>query len=705
MATLERIRSKGIFLLVIIGLALLAFIVGDFLNSSSSWFRQSQENVVEIDGEVIKIQQYQELIDQLTEVYKIEYGMSNLDENTITQLRQSVWETLVRQNILNTEAEKIGLTVGAQEMKDLTIGNTPHQLVLGRRIFMNPQTGMFDKNRLIDFLKQLDKKPANVQEQEQLNLYKKYWMYFENTIKTGKLEEKYTVLINKALNANSLEAKMAYKSTRNTVDVLYVLKPYSAIADDKIKVTDDEIAAKYELIKERFKQENNRDVKFVSFNLMPSQQDFKKAQDWINNLKTDFSTTSDIASVVNPNSKPYNDVALSAKDIDSDLKDFAFSASKDAVFGPVLFGNTFKMARVMEAGISAPDSIKLRHIVVATQDSVKTKVLADSIMGALKSGADFASLAVKYSQMQESATKGGEIGWIPVAASEQKIITACLAQPINNYFTYKDGSAIQIIQVTEKTANVRKVKLAVITNEVNPSQDTYSKIYNEAKQFAANFNTSDKFEKGAQQKGYIVQPIMALDENAPTLAGVKNSRQVVRWAFEAEEAGVVSDVYDCEKQFVVATVTAINKKGYKELAVVKDEVKSIIIPDKKAKLIMDEINAKKAADITTLATQLALKVDSAKEVNFEGSSFGVVGYEPAVIAQASMSSLNKLSKPIQGKQGVYVLQAYKIFTNPVQFDPKMDKLGLTMRYANAAYGAIDALKEKSEIVDNRSRFY
>jgi len=705
MATLEKIRSKGVLLIIIIGLALLAFIVGDFLNNSSSWFRQSKQNIAEINGKTVKIQDYQTLVEQLTEVYKIEYNIPSIDENTTAQIRQNVWESLLKNTLLSSETEKIGLAVSSKEVEDQTIGNNPNQLVQGRHIFANPKTGMFDKNRLIGFLSELNKKPTNPQEQEQFEKYKNYWMYFENLIKSSKLEEKYTTLLSKALNANSIEAKLAFESQKNTVDLLYVVKPYSSIPDDKVKVSDQEIAAKYEQIKERYKQEKNRDIKYVSFNLIPSKEDFAKAQDWINKLKVEFATTSDVASVVNPNSKPYKDIALSAKDIDSDLKSFAFSGKKNDMFGPMLFGNKLKMARIMDTGISAPDSIKIKHIVVSVKDEAKTKILADSIMGALKGGADFAALAMKYSQMEQTASKGGEVGWMPVASIEPKIANACLVQPINVNFTYQDGKAIQIIQVTERTANRNKVKLAVIENEVTPSQETYSKIYNEAKQFAGEFNTLQKFEKGAQKKGYVVQPALGVEENAPKIADIKNSRQIIKWAFETE-AGKVSDVYDCEKQFVVAAIVAANEKGYKPVLSVTPEIKSMLIPDKKAELIIADLKSKNTSDLNALVTQLVAKVDSAKQINFESSTFGAAGYEPEVIVYSTLKAeINKVSEPIKGKQGIYVVKAFNKFTNPAMFDAKTQKTSLGMRYMNVAYGATEALKDKADIEDNRSRFY
>ncbi len=705
MATLERIRSKGILLLIVIGLALVAFIVGDFLNNSSSLFTQSQENIAEIDGEVYKIQEYQALTAQLEGVYKIEYSRSSLDENTMVQIRKTVWDNLIKNNLLKIEADKLGLVVSTKEMEDMTLGQMPHQLLMGRRIFADPKTGMFDKNRMITFLSQLDRKPSSAQEQEEINSLKSYWMYFETIIKNGELENKYNVLLNKALNVNSIEAQMAYESKRNVVDFLYAFKPYSSVADDKVKVSDSDIAAKYKENKERYKQESSRDVKYVAFSLNPSKEDFARADKWINDLKEDFSTTTEIESVVNPNSLPYKDIALSENDIDADLRVFAFSGQKNDVFGPTLFGNTYKMARIIETGITAPDSIKLKHIIVATEEEEKTEKLVDSIMTALQAGAAFAPLASKYSQMQETAVRGGEVGWVPVATSQDEIIQVCVSKPINTYFTYKDGNATQIIQVTEKTANRRKVKLAVISNEVKPSQDTYSDIYNEAKQFAANNTTISKFEKGAEKNGYVVLPAIGLEENTPSINGVKSSRQIIRWAFDNEEANIVSDVYDCETKFVVAIVTAVHNKGYKEIETVKDEITSMLMPEKKAAIIVAEINSKKGKNIQTLASELAINVDTAKQINFQSSTFGSLGFEPAAIAHASVVKLNEVSKPIEGNQGVFVVQAYNVFENPTPFDKNLEMQTLARQYSNLSSGASDVLKEKTEIVDNRSSFY
>ncbi len=705
MATLERIRSKGVLLIVIIGLALLAFIVSDFLNNSTSVFNQSKEMVAEIDGKGIKIDEFQQAIEQLTSVYEIEYQTNSIDENTTQQIRQTVWDSFVKENLLASESEKVGLAVSEKELNDLITGNQPHQLVLGRKIFMDPTTGRFDRNRLIGFLNQLKTKPASPQAQEEYMKAKNYWMYFEKLIKNSKLEEKYNVLLSRALNANSLEAKLSFESKKNTVDAAYVTKPYYTIPDSTIAVSESEIAERYDSQKELYKQSTEtRSIKYVAFSLTPSQEDFAKAEKWMNELKPEFSTTTEIASVVNANSKPYQDVALSKNQIDEHLRTFAFCGNKNDVVGPVLFGNVYKMARIVETGINEPDSLNIKHIVVATPDVEKTKTLADSILTALNSGADFGQLAVKYSQMKQTASRGGEVGWITVSTMDPEMAKACIAQPTNKNFTYKEGDAIQIIQITEKTASVSKVKLAVIEAEVNPSQETYSKIYNEAKSFAASSSNPELFEKNAVQNGYAVIPMNDIDKNTPRIANYSQSRQVIRWAFnDNTEANMVSDVFDCEKQYIVATVKDITPAGYVPVAKVSDRIKAEIIKDKKADKIIAELSGKKSLE--ELASQLASSIDTAKQVNFDSRTFGNTGVEPSVIVNATEGKLNTVSTPIKGKNGVFVVKPINIVANTAPFVKEAEQTTIATKHMYAVYTAVEALKESANIEDNRSNFY
>ncbi len=691
--------------MIVIGVALVAFIVGDFVRRNPQ-----PDAIAKIDGKEIKWKDYQNAISQLSDVYKIEYNISSLDENTTIQIRQSVWDALFRANLIGADAEKIGLAIGEKELAELTLGteNTmPHPMITQRRIFASPTNGMFDRSRLIGMLSELKTPPTSPEMAEQYNTLKNYWLYFENTIKTGTLENKYNTLLSRALKANSVEAKLAFDSKKSTVDVVYITQPYSSIADDKVSVSDKEIAAKYKETKEKYKQaEETREIKFVTFEVKPSETDFQAEKTHLDSLKLKFETAQDVKLIVNANSKPYQDVALSAKNIDPDLKDFAFSGRVGEVFGPALFGNTYKMARIMANGIMTPDSFEVRHIVVFEQDSLATKTLADSIFTAIKGGADFGAMAAKYSQNQGTAQQGGNVGWLTesMITNMPGLGTLLVNTPVNTLFTYKEGGAIQLMEVTKKTANVSKVKLAVIESEVTPSRDTYNTIYGKAKALASESNSIETFEKNAQKAGYMIQSSPAMDRNMPSIYNIKNSRQIVRWAFDHEKEQI-SDVYDCENQFIVAELTGINPKGYKSVESVTPEIKAMLINDKKAEMILANLATKKANDIQALAAELTVKADTAQQVNFESSSFGNRGFEPAAIVAASQSELNKLSAPVKGNQGVYVMQAYNKYENPLPFNAKMERDALSTRYAYAVYMAVDALKEKAKIEDNRYTFY
>ena len=704
MATLEKIRSKGVLLVVVVGLALLAFIVGDFLNSGSSYFNQSREIVAEIAGEDINIKEYTAAIDQMTEVYKIETGKSELGEEIMTQLRASVWENMVNEKMMNAEAKKLGLTVSAEELSDRLIGNNIHQLITQRRAFAG-QDGQFNRPQLVQFLNSLEETPANEEMKQQIAKLKSYWMFWEKTVKNSILQDKYNTLISKAVTANSLEAKMSFEDRKASVDVAYVVQPYYAIPDSAVKVNNSDIKERYNKEKEQFKQEANCAVNYVVFDIKPLPEDFKTASDWINGLSEEFKTTADVVGLVNSNSDVmYDGRNYSENTVPLNLKAFAFGGKTGDNMGPVFENNTYTMARIMESGIMQSDSVKLRHIFLVEKDAAK----ADSIVAAIAKGDDFAALAKKYSAVQQTAANGGEIGWLQegVAGVEKEITATAFSKPVNEVFTIKNAQGVQIMQVTAKTPARRKVKLAILERKVVPSSKSYSKIYNDAKEFAADL-TAAKFESKAKEKGYVIRPAADILQTADKIADIPQSRQIVRWVFKSEK-GDVSDVFDCGSQFVVATTSEVNEKGYRSIEKVTDQLKAEIIKDKKAELMIKNIAAQLAKNpsLEALAASMNDSVKVAAGVNFGAYQFGVAGFEPTVIGKSTVVELNKVSAPIKGNAGVYVIRTSNKQINPQPFDAKMELMQLNSRMSySLPYAIVQDMKDKAEIVDNRMNFY
>lgn len=704
MAILGKIRSKGVLLLVVIGLALFAFIIGDALTQGSTYLNKSREVVAVIEGEKININEYSELIDQLTEVYKIEYGMNDLSEEVTNQLRTSVWETLVSEKLINEQAEKLGLAVSKEELSDRLIGNNIHPLIMQRRVFADRE-GRFSRPALVQFLNSLEQTPENEDMSQQIAQAKKYWLFWERTVKNSLLQEKYSALMSKAITANKLDAKLNYEASKTSVDVNYVVQPYFAIPDSTFKVDKAEIKERYEKMKELFKQEDNRSINYVVFTVKPSAEDYKKAQTAMNSLSEEFKTTEDIIDFVNTNSDVhYNNNGYTAGNVPANLKDFAFSGAPGAITGPTFANDTYTMARIVDNGIMQSDSVKLRHIFLTKQDETKT----DSIIAAIKSGASFAELAQKFSAVKETAANGGEIGWLSreMAGMDKEIMDKGFATPANDIFTIKNEQGTQIMQVAEKTPARNRVKLAILEIKVTTSNTTVSRIYNEAKQFAAELS-GDKFSKKAEEKGYIVHNANEILTSTDKVADIGNSRQVVRWAFENDK-GDVSDVYDCNNQFVVATITEINKKGYRPVEKVSDQLKALIIRDKKADQMIKNLTAQisKNPSLESLAASLGTDVKNATAVNFSAYQFGSAGFEPALIGKASVLPVNKISNPVKGNAGVYVLLSSNPQVNPAPFDAKMQIMQLNSRLSySLPYMVIQNVREKADITDNRLNFF
>ena len=704
MAILGKIRSKGVLLLVVVGFALFAFIIGDFLTQGSTYFNKSRETVAEIVGEDVNINDYQAAIDQMVEVYKIETGQTDLSEDVMAQLRASVWENLVTEKLLFAEAEKLGLAVSKEELSEYVIGNKTHPLIMQRRTFAG-ENGQFSRPMLVQFLNSLDVTPENEEMRQQIAQAKSYWLFWERNVKMAVLQDKYNALIGKAVTANSLEAKTSYEASKVTTDVNYVVQPYFAISDSTVSVSKNEIKDRYNKNKELYKQEANRTLSYVAFEIRPLKEDSVEAQEWMNKISEEFKTTEDVVGLVNSNSDVmYDGRNYSYNSLPLNLRDFAFTGKTGDVFGPLFENNTHTMARIMETGIMKSDSVKLRHIYLTTADEAK----ADSIIGAINGGAVFADLAKKYSAVPQTAANGGEIGWIMegMQGMDKEITDKAFAAVPNQVFTVKNAQGVQIMQVMEKTPARAKVKLAILERKVIPSSRSYGRIYNEAKQFAAELKSTE-FASKAQEKGVSVRTASELFESTERIADIPQSRQVIRWAFESDK-GDVSDVFDCNNQFVVATTTEVNAKGYRSLEKVSDQIKAELIREKKADIMIKNLTEqlKKTPSLEALAQALSTDVKVANAVNFANNQFGVAGFEPALIGKVSVLPANKLSAPVKGNAGVYVLLPVNPQVNQNPFNAKAQVMQLNMNFAySLPYMILQDIRDNAEIEDNRLNFF
>jgi len=667
MASLQKIRNHGALLIAIVGLAMLAFILGDFLNSGSSFFNRSRENVGEIEGQKVHYTEYEAAKDQLTEVYKIESGRSDFDEDTYSQIRNQVWNMFVMDYTLRAQAEKIGMDITADELSELCIGNNVHQILRGRRAFQD-ENGQFSRDAVKNLISAINDGSEEASQNANLQQAKTYWLYWEKAVRISYMQEKYTALLQHLLKANSLDAQFAFDARQKGVSAEYVMKPYYAVADSLVKVSESEIKKLYKQHKEQYKQTPNRAIKYVAFDIVPSEDDFKAAQDLLTNLQEEFKTTDDISLVVNTNSDiMYDGRDYSEETVPAQYKEFAFAkGAKAGDCTEILFeNNTYSMARIMQADYSLPDSVELKVIAA------------------------------------EEGQEDQELGWFKASDLPKNIAEPAFAGKRGERFTVAQGMGEQTFEIMELGAPTPKVKLAILAREVTPSSKTYSIIYNNAKQFIVNNNNAEALEEAAQEAGMAVIPQYNLTKTTDKVGQLKASRPIVRWAFEAKE-GQVSDVFECGQQFIVAALTEVNDGEYRPLEAVRSELMYEATNNAKAAYMKKQL--KGAESLEAAAEVMGQQIQNVERVSLADSRFGNAGMEPAVIGKALAQAEGELSEPIQGNMGVFVVKTGAANNLEAEFNAESEKAQLGSRFAYLPYQAIQILEDKAEITDNRANF-
>jgi len=665
MASLQKIRNHGALLIAIVGLAMLAFILGDFLNSGSSFFNRSRENVGVIEGQKVHYTEYEAAKDQLTEVYKIESGRSDFDEDTHAQIRNQVWNMLMMDYTLRAQAKKIGMDITTDELSELCIGENVHQIIRGRRAFAG-EDGQFSRDAVISLLQAINQEGDDAEQNANLKQAKTYWLYWEKAVRISYMQEKYNALLQHLLRANTLDAEFAFNSRQNGVSAEYVMQPYFAVADSLVKVSDSDLKKLYKQHKEQYKQTPNRAIKYVAFDIVPSEDDFKAALTLLNSLQEEFKTTEDVSLVVNTNSDiMYDGRDYSEETVPAQFKDFAFAkGAKAGDCTEILFeNNTYAMARIMKAGYSMPDSVELKAIVPDGEDQ--------------------------------------ELGWFKAADLPKNIAEPALAGKRGTQFTVAQGMGEQTYEIMEIGKPTPKVKLAILAREVTPSSKTYSVIYNNAKQFIVANNNAEALEAAAQAAGMAVIPQYNLTATTDKVGQLKSSRPIVRWAFEAKE-GAVSDVFECGQQFIVAALTEVNDGEYRPMEAVRAELTYEATNNAKAEYIKKQL--KGAQSLEAAAQTLGQAVQSVERVSLADSRFGNAGMEPAVIGKAVALGENALSEPIQGNMGVFMVKTGAKNNLAEEMNVDVEKAQIAARYAYLPYQAMQLIEEKAEVTDNRANF-
>ena len=712
MATLQKIRSKGPLLVIVIGLALFAFIAGDAWKILQP--HQGQQDVGEINGETLSAQEYQKLVDELSEVLKLTNGLTSLNEQQLANVKDQVWQNYVNNKLIAEEAEKLGLTVTDAELQAIIEEGT-HPLLM-QTPFRNPQTGAFDKDMLKKFLvdyANISKNQVSSQYAEYYQTMGNFWKFVEKTLRQSTLAEKYQNLVTRSLISNPVAAEYTFNGRNEQSNVLLAGIPYSSISDSTVTVSNEEIKALYNQRKEQFKQlAETRNIRFIDVHVLPSDADRQAVKEEVTDYSNQLaSTTKDYATFIRTTGSAvsYSDVPVNKDILPGDVVARLDSVGMNEVFGPYYnqTDDSYNAFKILDK-VKAPDSIQFRQIQVYAENAEKTKTLADSIYTALKKGAKFEDVAKIYAQT-------GEASWVnarswegaPMDQENLKLINALINQPVKEIANLKIGQGNMILQVVDKKAIQNKYKVAVVKRNVEFSKETYNDAYNKFSQFVAQNTTLTDMEKNAEENGYTVIPRSDFSAAEHYVGGVRSTREVIRWIFAANE-GEVSSLYECgdNDHMMVVALEKINPVGYRNINSVADMLRAEIRNDKKAAKIMADMKACSSID-NAKALKNAVS-DSVKHITFNAPAYISVARasEPVIGAVAAKTAVNKLSAPVKGNAGVYMIQVYNKENGSEKLDSKKEQEMLNnMAVRFAGQQIMNDLYQRAEVVDHRYLYF
>ncbi len=689
MATLEKIRNKAGLLVVVIGLALFAFIIGDFLTSSQSFFAMKESNIITVNDEKINIDEFQRYADKL-------HNTGNVAEE---RLYEVAYDRIVDEYVLNQELAKVGITVSDEELRDLLVGDNIHSLIIQQ--YSDPQTG-FNKEWYLDFVNLIFNPEENgitdPNQLAQIEMYRMQWLNIEDVIRQIRGNEKLMTLLNIATAPNKLDAEMTFAESANSANIQFVKLPYTSVADADIEVTQDDINGRFNAYNSNYPVDESREVNYIQVDIRPSAEDYAAVEAEIKGYYEEFATTDDVKGCINAHADhEYVGVYTAIENLDPSVREFVEGAKVGDATEPISLDDQYVMYR-LEGVKTAPDTVKANVILFAYGDTTLNTVYAD-----LKAGIELDTVVNKYAlpMMKE----------LPVV-EDQLIITDGQYQfnlgvnfindvysADNNYFTTSmlDGTQC-IVKVVDRIGNVKKANVATFAMDVITSDQTIHDTEAKLHEYATTNSNLEDFIANAAAAGYIMKRDMC-SLNKSTIGNVANSREVVKWAYNSSK-GAVSNVFNIsDKYLVVAAVNKVNPRGAATLdASTENYIRMQLRNEKKADVIKERINGTTYTTLDELATAMGVTVENRNNV-----AVGDRMTAPAVAGAVANLEVGAMSAPIAAADGVYVVQVVAKNEPAVPYDESTQMVGIT-RPVDANM-VMQSLRNNAEIETTYTKFF
>lgn len=705
MALIGTLRNKmGAWVVVFVFVAIALFILGDLFSGNSSIMNWGRNSVGEIAGREISIEEFQNTIREREANYFLQFGREP-GEREMPSVRQQAWDLLIARHAIQSQYAKVGVEVTEDEVWDMIQGKNVDENV--KMAFTNQETGQFDASKVVTYLNQLKSMPITSEARTR-------WELFQRDLKPGRERIKYENLLIKSGYVTTAEAERDYHLQSDVAEVKFAYVPYYAISDSAVSVTDDIIKAYYNKNVERYKTEESRDLKYVSIPVVASAEDSLIVKEDLAKAVAEFKnsqTAQEDSTYARSNTdgeSPYT------KYNKGNIPTFipADSLVQGKVFGPLMDNGVYKIVKVSRIFADTAYSARAKHILIKWADTSapakkEAKDKAQAILKDIKGGADFGAKAREFGT-DGTATRGGDLGWFTsgqmVKPFESAVFNATRTGVLNDIVETDFG--YHIIDVTNVKTNTA-YQLSIVEREITPSDATINEAFRKAEAFAADLTSIGEFENRAKQEGLAVQDAKNIIAGDRRIGTIGDARQVIQWLFRDASTGKVSSVFDLEEQNVVAVMTGEIKKGYKPFESVKAEITPAVRNEAKGKIIVDKLKAAKGT-LEEVAASFGsdANVYTSSDLKLNSNSLPTVGFDPQAVGVAFSLENGKRSAPIAGENGVIIMELQNKTIAPAMGDYTGFKTQLEQNNVNRnSIGIAEAIKESSDIVDKRFKFY